>query len=237
MRHLSRKTICIVTLLLICAVSAIEGLRPATAVAHRKRLARPYVDVPGLRHGRHPDNSRVQNWLQSQQEFLNQILPGSPAPNPTPTPTPNPSKMSSNVDIRRENGPIIADVLPKTRTINTYSSLLRDFEPSFSHINDTSKKITILAPRNSAIHNLPHKPWENPEDYEQLGEVQAYEGREGKDRAQRNLKRFVDAHIVPTCPWKEGEEVEAMCGKKLKWVKEGDKMVVSGWLLWYMELC
>ncbi|EYE91840.1 uncharacterized protein EURHEDRAFT_380765 [Aspergillus ruber CBS 135680] len=125
------------------------------------------------------------------------------------------------------NGPIIADILSKTRLVNTYASLTREFESALSHINNPSKQITILAPRNSAIHNLPHKPWENPEDYERLGEVNAYEGREGKDRAQGNLKRFVEGHIVGVCPWGEGEEAETLCGKKVRWVRERDRMVIE----------
>lgn len=64
-----------------------------------------------------------------------------------------------------------------------------------------------------------------------MGEVKAYEGREGKDRAQGNLKRFVEAHIVGVCPWREGEEVETLCGKKVRWVREGDRMLVSGALV------
>lgn len=57
--------------------------------------------------------------------------------------------------------------------------------------------------------------------------MNAYEGREGKDRAQGNLKRFVEAHIVGVCPWGEGVEAETLCGKKVRWVKEGGKIVVS----------
>lgn len=57
--------------------------------------------------------------------------------------------------------------------------------------------------------------------------MNAYEGREGKDRAQGNLKRFVEGHIVGVCPWGEGEEAETLCGKKVRWVRERDRMVVS----------
>lgn len=134
--------------------------------------------------------------------------------------------MSINTNLTRENGPIITDVLPKTRLVNTYASLTRGFESALSHLANPSKKVTVLAPRNSAVHDLPHKPWEDPQDYELLGEAQAYQGREGQDRAKRNLRRFVEAHIVPVSPWREGEEVETLGGGRVKWVMEGDKMVV-----------
>jgi hypothetical protein len=122
--------------------------------------------------------------------------------------------------------PVVSDVLPKNRAINIFASLTRQFEPIDSRLNDSSKNITVLAPRNSAIQSLPRKPWENPEDYEKFGGVSAYEGQEGEDRAKQNLQRFVEAHIIPTSPWGEGEEVETLGGEKLKWAKNGDKIYV-----------
>lgn len=127
----------------------------------------------------------------------------------------------------KADGPIIADVLPKTKGINIFAQLTRDFDPIASRLNDPSKNITVLAPRNSAIQALPRKPWEDPADYATFGEVKAYEGEEGQDRARRNLHRFVDAHLIPTSPWREGEVVETLGGEKLKWTKQGDKIIVS----------
>ncbi|KAJ5818773.1 hypothetical protein N7474_004364 [Penicillium riverlandense] len=123
--------------------------------------------------------------------------------------------------------PIVADVLPKTRGINIFARLTRDFEPISSRLNDASKNITVLAPRNSAIQALPRKPWENPEEYAEFGEVDAYQGQDGQDRAKRNLQRFVEAHLIPASPWKEDEEVETLGGEKLKWTKQGDKIVIQ----------
>jgi hypothetical protein len=91
--------------------------------------------------------------------------------------------------------------------------------------------MTVLAPRNSAIQALPRKPWENPDDYRKFGEVNAYEGQDGQDRAKQNLQRFVEAHLVPASPWKAGEEVETLSGEKLKWTKEGDRIFVRFSLL------
>lgn len=122
---------------------------------------------------------------------------------------------------------IVSDLLVKTPKINVFASLTRDFHPTASRLNDKSQNTTVLAPLNSAINALPRKPWEDPEDYEHFGEAEAYKGDEGKDRAQRNLQRFVEAHLVPVSPWREGEEVETVGGGKVKWVKEGDTVFVS----------
>lgn len=122
---------------------------------------------------------------------------------------------------------IVSDLLVKTPKINVFASLTRDFHPTANRLNDKSQNTTVLAPLNSAINALPRKPWEDPEDYEHFGEAQAYKGDEGRDRAQRNLQRFVEAHLVPVSPWREGEEVETVGGGKVKWVKEGDTVFVS----------
>ncbi|KAJ5232968.1 hypothetical protein N7468_005924 [Penicillium chermesinum] len=134
-----------------------------------------------------------------------------------------PGQGSENPD----NPPVISDVLPKTKGINVFSQLTRDFDPVASRLNDATKNVTVLAPRNSAIQALPRKPWENPEDYAKFGEANAYEGQDGQDRAKQNLQKFVEAHVIPVSPWKEGEEVETMGGEKLKWVKDGDKMIIQ----------
>lgn len=123
--------------------------------------------------------------------------------------------------------PVVSDVLPKTKGINIFAQMTRDFDAISSRLNDASHNITVLAPRNSAVQGLPRKPWEDPEDYAKFGEVHAYEGSDGQERARRNLRRFVEAHIIPVSPWREGEEVESLGGEKLKWSKEGDKVIVS----------
>lgn len=150
---------------------------------------------------------------QGQQPTMDRLIPGI---------------LKANEDLSGQaGGPIISDVLPKTKGINIFAQLTRDFDPIATRLNDPSKNITVLAPRNSAIQALPRKPWENPEDYSKFGEVNAYEGQEGQDRAKQNLHRFVEAHLIPASPWKEGEEVETLGGEKLKWNKEGDKIFVS----------
>ncbi|KAJ5085302.1 hypothetical protein N7532_010073 [Penicillium argentinense] len=138
----------------------------------------------------------------------------------------HPKTPDNNAQVDSEE-PIISDVLPKTKGINIFAQLTRDFDSVSSRLNDASKNITVLAPRNSAVQDLPRKPWEDPEDYNKFGEVNAYEGQDGKDRARNNLRRFVEAHLIPVSPWQEGEEVETLGGVKLKWTKEGDKIKIQ----------
>lgn len=71
------------------------------------------------------------------------------------------------------------------------------------------------------------RSWEDPEDYSVMGE-KAYEGASGEDRAQKNLRRFAEAHMIPISPWKEGEKVESMGGGTIWWeCKDGNKLVCA----------
>lgn len=131
-----------------------------------------------------------------------------------------------------DNGPpkdtdqvIISDVIGKERVINIFAGFTRDVESISRRLEDGQQNTTVLAPLNSEIQKLPRKPWEDPKDYEALGE-QAYDGSSGEERAQRNLRRFAEAHIIPASPWKEGEKVASLGGGKLWWEeKDGTKMV------------
>ncbi|KAK2739906.1 hypothetical protein FQN55_009079 [Onygenales sp. PD_40] len=123
----------------------------------------------------------------------------------------------------------VSDILSKTREINVFSSLTRDIESISARLNDGSQNTTVLAPLNSAIQSLPRKPWEDPQDYEQFGREQAYAGAEGEGRAQRNLRRFVEAHMVPVTPWGEGEagKVKTVGGGEVRWEKKGGKIFIQ----------
>ncbi|KAJ6128052.1 hypothetical protein N7471_009269 [Penicillium samsonianum] len=170
----------------------------------------------------YPFPSRQQHLALEHKEhhsIMDKIFPGIVQPQKT--------APDEDVSSKDSGSPIISDVLPKTKGINIFARLTRDFEPVANRLNDASKNITVLAPRNSAIQALPRKPWENPEDYKKFGEVNAYEGQDGQDRAKRNLQRFVEAHLIPTSPWRVGEEVETLAGEKLKWTKEGDKIFIQ----------
>jgi hypothetical protein len=122
-------------------------------------------------------------------------------------------------------GVIISDVIGKTQTIGIFSSLTRDIDPVSDRLNDASKNATVLAPDNSAMRNLDRKPWEDQKDYETLG-ANAYEGGDGEDRAHKNLRRFVESHIVPQSPWQEGQKVKTVAGDEIWYeTKDGKKRV------------
>ncbi|PWY89275.1 hypothetical protein BO70DRAFT_350476 [Aspergillus heteromorphus CBS 117.55] len=133
---------------------------------------------------------------------------------------------------QENSNPTLSDVLPKNRLINVFASLTRQFDSVESRLNDPTQNMTVLAPRNSAIMDLPRKPWENPDDYARYGEAEAYEGSEGQDRAKKNLERFVMAHVVVGSPWGDGVEGEGrggetMAGDKVGWVRRGEKIYIQ----------
>lgn len=121
--------------------------------------------------------------------------------------------------------PILSDVMGRDRSINIFSGFTRDVDAVSARLDDSNKNATILAPQNAAIAKLPRKPWENPQDYDALGS-EAYVGAEGEGRANKNLQKFVDAHIVPRSPWQEDEKVQTVAGSTVWYeVKDGKKFV------------
>ena len=92
-------------------------------------------------------------------------------------------------------------------------------------LSDLGTNTTVLAPLNSAVDALPRKPWEQPGDYAALG-ADAYEGDKGQDRARTNMRKFVEAHLVPESPWGENDKVKAVGGKEVWWVEKDGKRVV-----------
>ncbi|KAL8766014.1 MAG: hypothetical protein Q9209_007103 [Squamulea sp. 1 TL-2023] len=111
---------------------------------------------------------------------------------------------------------IISDVIGKDRVINIFAGFTRDIDAISKRLNDDTQNTTVLAPLNSEIQKLPRKPWEDPKQYDSLGQ-NAYEGSAGDDRAHNNLRRFVEAHVIPASPWKEGEKVKSMGGEDVWW--------------------
>ena len=79
---------------------------------------------------------------------------------------------------------------------------------------------------NSQIQKLPRKPWEDPEDYNALGD-KAYAGAAGESRAHQNLRRFVEAHIVPESPWTDGSALKTIAGNEIHWETKEGKRIVS----------
>ncbi|KAI4870267.1 hypothetical protein F4820DRAFT_404502 [Hypoxylon rubiginosum] len=126
-----------------------------------------------------------------------------------------------------QGGVLISDVMGRDRSINIFAGLTRDIASISERLDDPSRNSTVLAPRNSAVEGLPRKPWEDPKDYEALG-ANAYEGGDGQDRAHRNMRRFVEAHVVPASPWAEGEKIKTLLDgdREIWWeVKDGVTVV------------
>lgn len=98
---------------------------------------------------------------------------------------------------------------------------VRDVESASRRLDDASQNTTVLAPLNSAVEKLPRKPWEDPAQYSVFG-PNAYEGGEGQDRAQQNLRRFVEAHMVPVSPWSAGDKVKTLGADRGIWWEEKD---------------
>ena len=121
---------------------------------------------------------------------------------------------------------LISDVIGRERNIGIFSGFTRDIDSVGKRLNDGAQNATVLAPENGAVTSLPRKPWEDPKDYEQLG-ANAYDGKDGESRAHKNLRRFVEAHIVPDSPWNEGQKVETLAGNAVWWESKDGKKLVS----------
>lgn len=125
-----------------------------------------------------------------------------------------------------DNALSIFDVLGRTRSVNIFASFTRDVASVATRLESQDETSTLLAPLNSAVQALPRKPWEDPEDYEKMGET-AYDGKSGEDRAARNLRRFVEAHVILQSPWKAGVKAKSLDGGELWWEEKDGKAFVS----------
>ena len=141
--------------------------------------------------------------------------------------TPQQPLMPAGQDPTPQGEVILSDVMARDKSINIFAGFTRDVACVETRLDNAKVNTTVLAPLNSAVEKLPRKPWEDPRDYGDFG-ADAYEGADGSERAQRNLRRFVEAHIVPRSPWKAGEKVQAVGGGRDVWWEEKDgKKVVS----------
>ena len=173
----------------------------------------------------------LRPFTNEQQRIAGDLVPTSSMPLPN-IQLPNPLQgggRGSDGDGDQVNGDlIISDVIGRERCINMFAGFTRDIDQASSRLEDAQKNSTILAPLNSQIQNLPRKPWEDPQDYQAMGE-QAYAGSSGDGRAHRNLRKFVEAHIVPKSPWKEGTRVKTMAGNEVWWESKDGKHYVRTW--------
>ncbi|PTB68748.1 hypothetical protein BBK36DRAFT_1156997 [Trichoderma citrinoviride] len=119
---------------------------------------------------------------------------------------------------------LLVDILGTQRSLTTFFSLSRMHPETSDPLADPNTKTTVLAPSNVVIEDLPQKPWENTDDYKTFGE-QAYDGSGGKDRADENMMRFVQAHLVigQSSPWEAGVKAKTAAGKEVWWEDRGEE--------------
>ncbi|ETN44302.1 uncharacterized protein HMPREF1541_10482 [Cyphellophora europaea CBS 101466] len=120
----------------------------------------------------------------------------------------------------------ISDILPLSRSINIFAQLTRDIASVTTRLSTTdSANTTLLAPLNSAMQDLPRKPWED-----RPGDESTVKAAHNEQKAAENLRKFVENHVVPISPWKQGEDgkVDTLGGEKLWWEEEDGKRVVKG---------
>ncbi|UKZ48758.1 hypothetical protein TrVGV298_002987 [Trichoderma virens] len=152
---------------------------------------------------------------QAAQEPIHHRLPQHPPPGHLPV------MMPAN-DGQVQPAVLLIDILGTQRSLTTFFSLSRLHEDTSDPLSDDKTNTTVLAPNNIVIENLPRKPWENPDDYDSLGS-QAYDGSGGKDRANENLRKFVQAHlVVGTSPWEAGVKVKTAAGTEIWWEAKKD---------------
>ncbi|POR35486.1 FAS1 domain-containing protein [Tolypocladium paradoxum] len=119
----------------------------------------------------------------------------------------------------------LADILGTHRSLTSFSSFTRLHASTASLLADVATNTTVLAPLNSAVEALPRKPWEQARDYAAYG-TQAYDGSGGEDRANQNLRLFVEGHLVARSPWPQGERAKTVGGREVWWEDRDGKRVV-----------
>ena len=152
---------------------------------------------------------------------------------PLPNILPGASQGSGN-DQPSSSDLIISDVIGRERSVNVFAGFIRDVEQASSRLDDGKQNSTILAPLNSQIQKLPRKPWEDPEDYNAMG-AEAYAGAAGESRAHQNLRRFIEAHIVPESPWAKDTKMKTIAGNEVWWETKDGKHFVRFWILQAQE--
>jgi uncharacterized surface protein with fasciclin (FAS1) repeats len=146
-----------------------------------------------------------------------------PLPDQAPLHRP-PAAMSPDAHIQTQPAVSLSDVLGPNRALTTFSSLARRSVSTDALLADPAADppLTVLAPGNSAFEALPRKPWEQPP-----GAAGSTSGDDGKGRADDNLQRLVDAHIIRAKAWGQGDKAETLAGREVWWEeRDGKKMVM-----------
>lgn len=167
--------------------------------------------------------------LQDQQQHQQPIMASQNSDTAAATSESNGLPITSN-----SASAYLSDLLGRSTArspISIFAGLLREADTISSELeaSATAKhpKLTVLAPRNSALQALPQKPWESEAEYAALGTEAAYAGAQGVKRAQGNQQRFVETHIVPVSPWRESDRRASLAGgPELWWERRADGKIV-----------
>lgn len=171
----------------------------AASLATAQLIVLP-IDLPAIRNPT-PDRGAAQE--SAGQVVMENSGPGPVIPDSGDDRHHHPSDDNMPTRPPPAGSVILSDVMGRDKSINIFAGFTRDVEEVGARLDNPNHNSTVLAPLNSAVEALPRKPWEDAVDYGELGE-DAYEGEDGQERATRNLRRFVEAHIVPASPWAEG---------------------------------
>lgn len=139
--------------------------------------------------------------------------------------------MTSLSETKPSGTPLLGDIIPLDRQISIFSGFTRSIESISTLLSNRAENTTVLAPSNIAVSRLPRKPWEDPNDEQVAASVggivaDLYRGILGEDRASRNLRRFVEAHLVGISPWEEGSKVKTVEGVEVWWERRDGAMWV-----------
>ncbi|RKF62414.1 FAS1 domain-containing protein [Erysiphe neolycopersici] len=137
-------------------------------------------------------------------------------------------RISPTVKAIQSDVVMLSDILGISRVVGGFAGMTRNFPHITNRLEDYRMHKTVLAPTDEAIAAMPRKPWENPDEYSTLGS-EAYEGEEGEERADQNLQKFVESHIIPLSPWADKMKVETLAGTEYWWhLKDGYRIIQPG---------
>jgi hypothetical protein len=115
---------------------------------------------------------------------------------------------------------LLSDVLTQRTTVQIFHSLLRQVDSVYERLCDEQQHTVVLAPQDQAMVELARKPWETLDDVAEFG-VQAYEGVAGKERADRNIERFVKEHVLDAGDLTHDAKVKDLNGETV-WAELGN---------------
>lgn len=119
--------------------------------------------------------------------------------------------------------PLLADIFGGLRQCTIIGDYVRSLKTVSERLVDDTKSTLILAPVNSAIVNLPQKPWQDGPENAQDPKVSILRN---DDRASKNIETFVSRHVIPKYPIEAGKKFKNLAGQTVSFeVKDGEKYI------------